>query len=88
MAEFSRENLSKYGMIEATGYDKMFWLFKKVLTEPDDDGDVMSIKVVQDRNEVEWCLEFFDGGKLFLNINSMEELEAFENMVGDWQPNY
>jgi hypothetical protein len=40
------------------------------------------------RNSTEICLSLPDGGILYLNVQSIEELKAFEKAIGSYEPTY
>lgn len=88
----NKENLILYGMTE-TG-DSTFPM-QKVISVPDEDSDPdyeaegeLAICLTNMRNSTEICLSLPGGSILYLNVQSIEQLKAFEKCIGSYEPPY
>ena len=85
--EITKESLISYGM-KVTD-DELFPLKKGIgiTDENEDEEDVgeLAICVTVMRNESELCLSMPDGSLLYLNVESIEELVAFEKCIGSFE---
>jgi hypothetical protein len=84
----TKQDLIKFGMIETTGDEKIIFPMKKVISiaEDNEDGE-LAICVTMENNVPELVLATPEG-KLYLNIATLEELQAFERFIDGWEPNY
>ncbi len=87
MKEITKENLLKYGMVENTGGDSTIFPLIKTIGKDDEVGE-LSIAITRMRNSPELCLLLPDGATLYLNIKTIDELEAFEKCIAEYEPNY
>ncbi len=62
--------------------------FEKHLSDPNEDGGRLTLIVTIERNQPEIALNMPDGNKLFLHIESLQQLLIFENAIQSWDPNY
>ena len=85
----TKDELIKFGMVENTGEDKVLYPYIKSITGKEfgqDNG--IYIVVTNEYNISEFCLILPDGNQLFLNIDSIDELIAFEKYIDRWEPGY
>jgi len=86
----NKENLILYGMTEVGC--SFVTPMKKVISVPNEDEEdnegELSICLTNMRNTTEICLSLPDGGILYLNVQSIEQLKAFEKCIGSYEPTY
>ncbi len=81
----TKESLLIYGMKpDHTG----FFTLSKTIADANGDLDKMAIAVDHSRNVAQLCLALPDGSTLYLNVKSIEELQAFENCIQSYEPNF
>ena len=82
----NEQDLLDFGFKKTELFD--LWPYEKHLSEPDEDGGRLTLVVTFERNAGEFALIMPDGNKLFLNIQSLKQLDVFENAIQSWEPNY
>jgi hypothetical protein len=88
----TKESLLNFGMIETDESERIFFPMKKVLSikseneEYEEDEPEISIAITRMRNEEEFVLILPDG-MVFINPEFIEDLEAFEKMILEYQSN-
>jgi hypothetical protein len=90
--EITKENLITFGMKETEGDEKMIFPMKKVISIQNEDADEdegdLAICVTQMRNASELCLMLPDGACIYLDVQSIEDLQTFEKCIASYEPNY
>jgi len=85
--KITKESLIKYGMKE-TG-NIACPLEKVISVEPDEDGGYLAISLtLYYSGSMQLTLMMPGGAAIYLNIRSIEELEAFEKCIAVYEPNY
>jgi hypothetical protein len=88
----NKENLILYGMTENKGDGSFIMPMEKVISVPNEDADEdegdLAICVTTMRNSTEICLRLPDGAVIYLNVQSIEQLKAFEKCIGCYEPPY
>ena len=82
----TKKQLLDYGMVEQE--QPTVFPMSKDISDENDDGETICIAVTTLRNTQEFCLVLPGGHILYLNINSMEELQAFEQSINAYEPPY
>jgi hypothetical protein len=85
--EITKESLLEYGMKE---YDNVLFPMQKNLSENENENQeegILAICITQMRNITEICLLMPNGNIIFLNVNSIEELQQFENCIESYDSN-
>lgn len=81
---FDVKELEDFGMAKTSGAEAVYHLMKKTLLEFDD-GNV-EIALTQMRNIPELALLLPNGDTVYLWLDSIEELKAFEKSIAGWEP--
>ncbi|MGK0174056.1 MAG: hypothetical protein ACI9AT_000419 [Ulvibacter sp.] len=76
------DSLKDFGM-KLTTEDPIFPMRKTISIGDKEDGEIM-IAITKMRNKPELCLSLPDGAIIYLNIQTIEELEAFEKCIESW----
>lgn len=91
--KITKESLIAFGMKETEGDEKLLFPMKKVISIPNEDAvedeeqGELAICVTQMRNKSELCFMMPDGC-IYLSVQSIEDLEAFERCIGTYEPHY
>lgn len=85
--KITKDQLRDFGMKETEDVEKMFTPMKKVISVPNDEGE-LAICVTNQRNVAELCLILPDGGCLYLSPESMDDLKIFEKCITSYEPAY
>lgn len=83
-----KKELLDFGMVEADEGSRPFYLYNKDLTEKNEDGYCLSLRLTNMFNNLSFVLVIPGGGMVFLDIASIEELRLLENMIHSFVPNY
>lgn len=80
------------GKLKDFGYteyvDNPFYVCKKDITEPDEDGNCVSIRLTSMFNVWDFVLALPDGSMILLNIGNTQDVNLVEHFVRSFVPNY
>lgn len=80
------QDLLEYGFTKIDDY--IAGPFEKHLSLPDEDGGRLTLMLTFERNNAEFALQLPDGSKLFLQVDNLNQLKAFERSIQSWEPIY
>lgn len=88
----TKESLIAYGMKVNTGFEGHVFPMEKIISIREDDEKEgighMSILINRSNNSDQLCLWLPDGACIYLAIDNIEQLEAFEKCIASWEPNF
>lgn len=81
--KITKEELLDFGMFEVQGNESILSPMKKVIHRKD--GELMSIVLWTGRNIPELCIFSTDGVLIYLDVDSIQELEVIEKSISEWE---